>query len=85
MLILIGCAYPLVHLLSELIQLAMQSSSGLPLTVSAGNVGNKIHNHANSAQRWWTSTVTGGATRTLRDGGRPGQAAERMLLEERGR
>jgi hypothetical protein len=40
----------LVTLLSEEFQVAVQRSFGLPLTVLAGYVGDRIRNHANSAQ-----------------------------------
>jgi hypothetical protein len=40
----------LVPLLSEEFQVAVQRSFGLPLTALAGHVGDKIRNHANSAQ-----------------------------------
>jgi hypothetical protein len=47
--LLLGCAHPLVPLLSEEYQIAVQRPFGLPLTVLAGHVGDKIRNHANSA------------------------------------
>jgi hypothetical protein len=40
----------LVPLLSEEFQVAVQRSFGLPLTVLAGHVGEKIRNYTNSAQ-----------------------------------
>jgi hypothetical protein len=47
---LFGIFSPLGALLSVEFQIAVQRSLGLPLTVLAGQVGNKIRNHANSAQ-----------------------------------
>ena len=43
-------AHPLVPLLSEEFQVAAQCPFSLPLTALAGNVGDKIRNHASSAQ-----------------------------------
>jgi hypothetical protein len=74
--LLLGCAHPLVPLLSEELQVAVQRSFGLPLTVLAGQVGDKIRNHANSAQcsvdkygrnLQTVSGAKGDATRTLHD------------------
>jgi hypothetical protein len=47
--LLLGCVHSLVPLLSEEFQVAVQRCFGLPLTVLAGNVGDKIRNHASSA------------------------------------
>jgi hypothetical protein len=66
----------LVPLLSEEFQVAVQRSFGLPLTVLAGHVGGKIHNHANSAQcsvdkyghkLQTVAEAKGDATRTFHD------------------
>jgi hypothetical protein len=48
--LLLGCAHPLLPLLSEKFQVAVQRSSGLRLTVLVGHVGDKIRNHASSTQ-----------------------------------
>ena len=74
--LLLGCAHPLVPLLSEEFQVAVQRSFGLPLKVLEGHVGEKIRNHANSAQSsvdkyghklQTVAGAKGDATRTLHD------------------
>jgi hypothetical protein len=64
----------LVPLLSEEFQVAVKRSFGLPLTVLAGHFGDKIRNHANSAQctvekyghkHQTVAGAKGDATRTL--------------------
>jgi hypothetical protein len=74
--LLLGCAHSLVPLLSEEFQVAVRRSFGLPLTVLAGYVGDKIRNHASSAQcsvdkyghkLQTVAGAKGGATRTFHD------------------
>ena len=66
----------MVPLLSEEFQVAVQRSFGLPLKVLEGHVGEKIRNHANSAQSsvdkyghkpQTVAGAKGDATRTLHD------------------
>ena len=48
--LLLGCAQPLVPLLSEELQVAVKRPFGLPLAASAGYVGDKIRYRASRMQ-----------------------------------